>query len=75
MCESEVCVQLSDLPFIEVTPDGGTLKVLGTQAADAGDYECVAENEAGISSAVVSLDVGCTSNPSLMSVFTADACF
>ena len=51
--------QLDDLPFIEVSSEG-SLKVLGVQDVDAGDYECVAVNEAGTSSAVVNLDIGCT---------------
>lgn len=57
-----MAVQLDDLPFIELSSDGSSLRVLGTQVSDAGDYQCVAVNEAGTGSAVVSLDVGCAFN-------------
>jgi len=53
-------MQLEDLPFIEVSRQG-SLKILGVQDADAGEYECIAVNEAGTASAVVNLNVGGTS--------------
>ncbi len=37
---------------------GGTLTIKETQDVDAGDYTCVAVNEAGTSSGKISLDVG-----------------
>ena len=63
---SAVITKLEDLPFIEVSP-GGSLKILGVQDVDAGDYECIAVNEAGTASAVVNLDIGCTSPNSSLS--------
>jgi len=51
-------LQLQDLPFMQIGSDG-RLTILGTQEVDAGDYECVATNEAGSSHAIVTLDIGC----------------
>ena len=35
------------------------MTILGTQDVDAGEYECVAANEAGSTTEIVELDVGC----------------
>ena len=51
-------VQLEELSFIELSPDG-SLTILGAQPLDTGDYQCVAANDAGSTSDVVQLDVGC----------------
>jgi len=56
-------MQLEDLPFIEISSGGRSLRILGAQDADAGDYECIAMNEAGSDSTIIHLDVGCTSTP------------
>jgi len=53
-------IQLEELSFIELSPDG-SLTILGAQPLDTGDYECVAANDAGSTSDVVQLDVGCKS--------------
>ena len=41
-----------------MTPKG-ELIITGVQEADAGDYQCIATNEAGQSRASISLEVGC----------------
>lgn len=63
-------LQLEDLPFVEVSPSGESLKILGVQEIDAGDYECIAVNEAGTTSAVISLDIGCKSTLSHISTLS-----
>ena len=52
--------QLQDLSFIQILPEG-TLKIVGTQDADAGEYECLATNEAGSHKETVELQVGSNS--------------
>ncbi|CAH1786157.1 unnamed protein product, partial [Owenia fusiformis] len=49
--------QLIDLSFIQITKSG-ELIILGVQEMDAGDYNCVASNEAGSDEATIALDVG-----------------
>ena len=56
-----VCLQLEELSFIELSPDGVSLTILGTQPLDSGDYQCTAGNDAGTASDTVRLDVGCQS--------------
>jgi Immunoglobulin I-set domain len=48
---------VQDLTFVHISPDG-RLTITGTQDVDAGEYECVATNEAGTSSAYVNLEIG-----------------
>lgn len=50
--------QLQELSFIQINPFG-QLTILGTQEVDSGEYECVATNEAGSTSEIVTLEVGC----------------
>ncbi|KAK0141475.1 Hemicentin-1 [Merluccius polli] len=45
-------------PRVEVDALGGTMTMTDTQAADAGEYTCVAGNSAGTSSGRITLDVG-----------------
>ncbi|KAG7265216.1 hypothetical protein CRUP_009103 [Coryphaenoides rupestris] len=45
-------------PQVQVDALGGTMTIAGTQAADAGEYTCVAGNSAGTSSGRITLDVG-----------------
>lgn len=54
-----IFLQLQELSFLEMHPDG-VLLISGTQELDAGDYDCVATNEAGTSTATISLQVGST---------------
>ena len=49
--------QLSQYDYLEVT-DSGALMIHGTQDMDAGEYVCVATNQAGTSEATVELVVG-----------------
>ncbi|XP_038637840.1 LOW QUALITY PROTEIN: hemicentin-1-like [Scyliorhinus canicula] len=51
-------LELTLVPFAEVDPVDGTLEIKEVQEMDAGEYTCVANNEAGTSSATVMLDVG-----------------
>ncbi|XP_078083679.1 hemicentin-1-like [Mustelus asterias] len=51
-------LDLTQVPFVEVDAVDGTLRIREVQEMDAGDYTCVATNEAGTSSATVMLDVG-----------------
>jgi len=46
------------------------LTILGTQDVDAGEYECVAANEAGTTTEIVELDVGCKSGNDFNTVLT-----
>lgn len=50
-------VQLQEISFIEILPEG-VLNIIGTQEIDAGDYDCVAANEAGTAKETVRLEVG-----------------
>lgn len=58
--------QYRDQSFIEVTEDG-QLKILGVTEMDAGEYSCVATNEAGSAKSKVSLQVGSKSHITLQS--------
>ncbi|KAM7388095.1 hypothetical protein PAMP_024296 [Pampus punctatissimus] len=51
-------VQLHSSLLLDIDTSGGTLTIKGTQNVDAGDYTCVAVNNAGTSSGKISLDVG-----------------
>ncbi|KAM7409728.1 hypothetical protein PAMA_001291 [Pampus argenteus] len=51
-------VQLHSSLLLDIDTSGGTLTIKGTQNVDAGDYTCVAVNDAGTSSGKISLDVG-----------------
>lgn len=58
------CLNLGDLqlrasPFLIIDPHRGLLKIQETQDLDAGDYTCVATNDAGRASGRITLDVGC----------------
>ncbi len=50
--------QYNDLSFIEIEEDG-SLRILGVQDMDAGQYTCMASNAAGSTRATVTLTVGC----------------
>lgn len=45
--------------FVSMDPNRGTLSIQQIEAADAGDYICVAVNLAGTAQAKIRLDVGC----------------
>lgn len=49
--------ELQELSYIQLD-ENGKLRILGTQEADAGEYSCVAENEAGKDTETVILEVG-----------------
>ncbi|KAG5850585.1 hypothetical protein ANANG_G00084020 [Anguilla anguilla] len=51
-------LQLRTSPFVSVDDLRGTLEIKETQDDDAGDYTCVAINEAGRATGKVTLDVG-----------------
>ncbi|CAK6971319.1 hemicentin-1 [Scomber scombrus] len=51
-------VQLHSSSLLDTDTLGGTLTIKRTQEVDAGDYTCVAVNDAGTSSGKISLDVG-----------------
>ncbi|XP_048833472.1 hemicentin-1 isoform X1 [Brienomyrus brachyistius] len=51
-------LQLRSTPFVRIGPRPGILKIEETRDTDAGDYTCVATNEAGTAVAKVTLDVG-----------------
>lgn len=46
-------------PFLIIDPLLGLLKIQETQDLDAGDYTCVAVNDAGRATGKITLDVGC----------------
>lgn len=48
--------------FVSLDPKRGTLSIQQIEAADAGDYICVAVNLAGTAQAKIRLDVGCKQN-------------
>lgn len=45
--------------FLIIDPLLGLLKIQETQDLDAGDYTCVAINDAGRATGKITLDVGC----------------
>ncbi|XP_067893515.1 hemicentin-1 isoform X1 [Heterodontus francisci] len=51
-------LELSPSNFLSIDTRQGILKIQGTQDLDAGDYTCVAINDAGRASGQVTLDVG-----------------
>lgn len=58
------CFDLGDLElrpstFLIIDPPLGLLKIQETQDLDAGDYMCVAVNDAGRAAGKITLDVGC----------------
>ena len=58
------CLDLGDLElrasaFLIIDTHRGLLKIQETQDLDAGDYTCVATNDAGRASGKITLDVGC----------------
>lgn len=58
------CLDLGDLElrpsaFLVIDVHRGLLKIQETQELDAGDYTCVATNEAGRAAGKITLDVGC----------------
>lgn len=58
------CLGLGDLElrasaFLIIDTHRGLLKIQETQDLDAGDYTCVATNEAGRATGKITLDVGC----------------
>lgn len=58
------CPKLGDLElrasaFLIIDTHQGLLKIQETQELDAGDYTCVATNDAGRASGKITLDVGC----------------
>lgn len=59
-----LCFDLGDLElrpstFLIIDPLLGLLKIQETQDLDAGDYTCVAVNDAGRAAGKITLDVGC----------------
>ena len=69
-----IYLQLQDLPFVQIRPDG-VLIISGTQEIDAGEYECVATNEAGFNSAFVTLEIGCSYICNFCLVVSSRKCF
>ncbi|GFS46965.1 hemicentin-1 [Trichonephila inaurata madagascariensis] len=55
--------EIQPLSYIQITPDG-SLSIYDVQETDAGEYTCVAENEAGSVNETMYLNVG--SKPSLI---------
>ncbi|XP_067846589.1 hemicentin-1 isoform X2 [Heptranchias perlo] len=51
-------LELSPSNFLSIDTRQGILRIQGTQDLDAGDYTCVAVNDAGKASGQVTLDVG-----------------
>lgn len=52
---------MKGLPYININ-ENGELNIMGTQESDAGNYTCVAINEAGEDSDQIVLQVGCKFN-------------
>ena len=68
-----LCFNLGDLElrpstFLIIDPLLGLLKIQETQDLDAGDYMCVAVNDAGRAAGKITLDVGCK-HPALIDTF------
>lgn len=55
--------------FVNLDPNTGTLSIKQIEAADAGDYICVAVNLAGTAQAKIRLDVGCKQTTQLLLAF------
>uniref|UniRef100_A0A8C4NLZ3 Ig-like domain-containing protein n=2 Tax=Eptatretus burgeri TaxID=7764 RepID=A0A8C4NLZ3_EPTBU len=51
-------LSLEGIPFISIDQWSGTLQIEGTQEMDAGQYTCVASNDAGLSRGTALLRVG-----------------
>lgn len=51
-------VEVQPLSYIQMSPDGSLL-IYDVQETDAGNYTCVAENEAGTTNETMYLNVGC----------------
>ncbi|XP_009996158.1 PREDICTED: hemicentin-1 [Chaetura pelagica] len=51
-------LELRESPFLIIDTHRGLLKIQETQDLDAGDYTCVATNDAGRASGKITLDVG-----------------
>ncbi|XP_071607415.1 hemicentin-1 isoform X1 [Heliangelus exortis] len=51
-------LELRESAFLIIDPHRGLLKIQETQDLDAGDYTCVATNDAGRASGKITLDVG-----------------
>ncbi|XP_029473326.1 LOW QUALITY PROTEIN: hemicentin-1 [Rhinatrema bivittatum] len=51
-------LELRASAFVIIEPQQGVLKIQETQDLDAGDYTCVASNEAGRATGKITLDVG-----------------
>lgn len=52
-------LELKPSTFLIIDPLLGLLKIQETQDLDAGDYTCVAVNDAGRATGRITLDVGC----------------
>lgn len=52
-------LELRASAFLIIDIHRGLLKIQETQDLDAGDYTCVATNEAGRAAGKITLDVGC----------------
>lgn len=52
-------LELRASAFLIIDTHRGLLKIQETQDLDAGDYTCVATNDAGRASGKITLDVGC----------------
>lgn len=61
LCSLSGDLQLRPSSFVSIEVLKGILEIKETQDEDAGDYTCVAVNEAGRAVGKVTLDVGCKS--------------
>lgn len=50
--------EIQPLSYIQISPDG-SLMIYDVQETDAGNYTCIAENEAGTVNETMFLNVGC----------------